>query len=59
MLVLVAREGRASHLPVRERIQGPLVRVGSRAAVIWAKVRSGLPVRKDKQFVISVISLDM
>ena len=59
MRVSVAREGKGSRLPVRERSQGLLVRMGSRAAAIRAKVRSGLPVRQDRRFVIYVISLDI
>ena len=43
--VLVARGGRGSLLPVRERSRGLLVHVGSRAAAIRARDRSGLLVR--------------
>ena len=45
MRVLVARGRRVSLLPVRERSRGLLVHVGSRAAAIQAKDRSGFPVR--------------
>ena len=45
MRVLVARGRRVSLLPVRGRSPGLLVSVGSRAAVIRAKDRSGLPVK--------------
>ena len=45
MRVLVARGRRVSLLLVRERSRRLLVHVGSRAATIWAKDISGLPVR--------------
>ena len=45
MRVLVARGGRVSHLPVRERSLGLLVHMGSRVAVIRAMDGSGFPVR--------------
>ena len=45
MRVLVARGRRVSLFPVRERSRGLLVHVGSRAAVIQARDRSGLPIR--------------
>ena len=45
MLVLVARGRRVSLLPVRERIKGLLVHVGSRATAIRARDVSELPVR--------------
>ena len=59
MRVSVAREGRSSRLPIRERSQGLLVHVGFRAATIRAKVKSGLSVRHDIRFVIFVINLDI
>ena len=40
-----SKRRRVSLLPVRERSRGLLVHVGSRAATIWAKDKSGLPVR--------------
>ena len=45
MRVLVARGRRVSLLPVQERSREILVNVGSRAAAIRARDRSGLPVR--------------
>ena len=45
MRVLVARGRRVSLLLVRERSRGLLVQVGSRAATIWARDKSGFPVR--------------
>ena len=48
MRVLVARGRRVSLFLVRERSRRLLVHVGSRAAAIWAKDRSGLPVRLSK-----------
>ena len=45
MRVLVARVRRVSLLPVWERSRGLLVHVGSKAAVIRAKDRSGFPIR--------------
>ena len=59
MRVLVARERRVSLLLAQERNQRLLVHEGFRAAAIRAKVRLGLPVRQDKRFVISAISLDI
>ena len=59
MQVPVAREGRANRLLVQERSQGLLVHVGFRVTAIRAKVRSGLPVKQDRRFVIFVISLDI
>ena len=59
MQVMVARGRRVSLLLVRERIQRLLVREGFKAATIKAKVRPGLPVRRDIRFVISTISLDI
>ena len=45
MRVLVARGRRVSLLPAQERSRGLLVQGGSKAATIWARDRSGLPVR--------------
>ena len=45
MRVLVARGRRVNLLLFRERSKGLLVHVGSRAAAIRARDRSGLPVR--------------
>ena len=45
MRVLVVRGMRVILLRVRERSRGLLVHEGSKAAAIWAKGRSGLPVR--------------
>ena len=61
MRVMVARGRRVSLLLVRERSQRLLVREGFKvaAAAIKAKVRLGLPVRRDIRFVISTISLDI
>ena len=44
MRVLAAKGRRVSLLPVRERSRGLLVHVGSRAAAIRVRDRSGLPV---------------
>ena len=46
MRVLVERGRRVSLLLVQERCRGLLVHVGSKAAAIQAKDRSGLPVRQ-------------
>ena len=59
MRVLVVRGRRVSLLPVRERSQRLLVCEGFRVVAIRTKVRLGLPVRQDKRFVISAISLDI
>ena len=59
MRVLVERGRRVSLLQVWERTQRLLVREGFRATAIKAKVRLGLPVRRDMWFVISTISLDI
>ena len=59
MRVLVARGRRVSLLLVWERSQRLLVRGGLRVAAIRAKVRLELPVRRDRQFVISIIILDI
>ena len=59
MQVLVARGRRVSLLLVWEKIQRLLVREGFRVVAIRAKVRLGLPIRRDKRFVIYVISLDI
>ena len=48
MRVLVARGRRVNLLPVRERSRGLLVLVGSRAATIMARDRSGFLVRLDR-----------
>ena len=48
MRVLVARGRRVSLLLVRGRSPGLLVHVGSKVAAIWAKDRSGLPVKLGK-----------
>ena len=45
MQVLVARGRRVNLLPVWERSRGLLVHMGSRAAAIRARDRSGLSVR--------------
>ena len=45
MRVLVARGRRVSILLVRGRSLGLLIHMGSRVAAIWARDRSGLPVR--------------
>ena len=45
MRVIVARGRRVSLLPVRERSRGLLDHVDSRAAAIWARDGSELPVR--------------
>ena len=45
MRVLVARGRRINLLPVLEISRGLLVHVGSKAVAIWARDRSGLPVR--------------
>ena len=59
MQVLVARGRRFSLLLARERSQRLLVHKGFRAAAIRAKDRLGLPVRRDRRFFISAISLDI
>ena len=43
--MLVVRGRRVGLLPVRERSRGLLVHVGSKAAAIRARDKSGLPVR--------------
>ena len=48
MLALVARERRVSLLTVQERSQRLIVRKGSMAAAIRAKIRPGLLVRQDR-----------
>ena len=59
MQVLVEKGRIVSLLLVQERSQRLLVREGFRVAAIRAKVRLGLPVRRDRRFVISAISLDI
>ena len=59
MRVLVARGRRVSLLLVRERSRGLLVQVGSRAAAIQARERSGLPVRLGRWCAIIANSLDI
>ena len=51
MQVLVARGRRVSLLPVWERSRGLIVHVGSRAMVLQARDRSGLPLRQDKWYI--------
>ena len=59
MRVLVARGRRVSLLLVRGRSPGLLVQVGSRAAVIRARDRSGLPVRLGRWCVTIASSPDI
>ena len=59
MRVLMARGRRVGFLLDRERSQRLLVHEGYKVATIKAKVRLGLPVRRDKRFVIYAISLDI
>ena len=59
MRVLVARGRRVSLLLVRERSRGLLVHVGSRAAAIRARDRSGFPVRLGRWCVIISSSPDI
>ena len=59
MRVPVIRGRRVSFLPVRERSKGLLVHVGSRAVVLLARDRSGLPLRQDKWYVSIASSLDI
>ena len=59
MRVLMVRGRRVSLLLVWERSQRLLVHEGFRAAAIRAKVRLGFQVRRDRRFVISVISQDI
>ena len=59
MRVLVERERRASLLLVRGRSRGLLVHVGSRATAIWARDRSGLPLRQGRWCAFIASSLDI
>ena len=59
MRVLRVRGRRVSILPVWERSQRLLVREGFRVSTIKAKVRPEHPVKQDRRFVISAISLDI
>ena len=59
MRVLVAIGRRVSHLPVRERSRGIQVHEGSRAAAIWARDRSELPVRLGRWCATIASNLDI
>ena len=59
MQVLVVRGRRVSILLVRERSRGLLVNESSRAAVIRARDRSGLPVRLGRWCAIIASNLDI
>ena len=59
MRVLVARGRRVSLLLVRERSRGILVHMGSKAAAIRARDRSGLPVRLGRWCATIANSLDI
>ena len=59
MRVLMARGRRVSLLQVREISQRLQVREGFRVVAIRAKVKPGLSVKQDRQFVISTINLDI
>ena len=58
MRVLVTRGRRVSLLLIRERSRGLLFHVGSKAATIRARDRSGLPARLGRWCAIIASSLD-
>ena len=57
--MLVARGRRVSLFLVRERSRGLLVQVGSKAAAIWARDRSGLSVMLGRWFATIASSSDI
>ena len=59
MQVLVARGRRVSLLPVRERSRELLIQMGSKVAVVWARERSGFPVKQDRWYVSISSSLNI